>query len=207
MAATVDLPVEVRERKQIRQVLAVLGTAPKSPAGRSRSAGCSTRTRASMISRMLLTSRSSGPLALSVVDPVERDSHERVGALRRGSERNRDGVFRQRDLRVAGRYAHAVGAAEILAERLTERALEHHRHRPNGHAPLLVVLERPAEHESRLALRFDALHHPALDDASWRGAGRRPSTIPSGRSTAASPGTSRRAAGWHSVRSCRRTRT
>ncbi len=62
----------------------------------------------------------------------------------------------------------AVGAAELLAQRLAQPRLQDERHRPQRQPVRFVVLERSGEDDRHLALRRDALLDGLFDDARRR---------------------------------------
>src|SRR5258708_16837934 len=160
----VELPVRIRQRPDARGVLVVLilrDQLPDQVPVLLRVALEIAEQRFPLVADLLR----GGTVGLELLHLPVHPLDQIVEPLRIAAETDRDGEGGDRNPSVAGARGNAVGAAEVLADRLEQPGLEDFRHRAKGHAVLLCVLERPGEEDGGLALRLDAFLHALRDDA------------------------------------------
>src|SRR4029077_16924594 len=106
-------------------------------------------------------------VALELLDQLERGLDEALRSGRVAAEADRQAVLLGWTVREAWLHAHAVRATELFPERALQVSTQRRRHRADGHAMHLVVLERPGEHDADQALWLDASSYLLLDDSCW----------------------------------------
>ena len=112
----------------------------------------------------------SGENRVDLTDAISSKTRCTSVAVRAGShvQSIRTRYSRPGDLLRGRRGGDAVGAAELLPDRVEQPRLQHERHRPERQPVRIVVLERPGEDDRHLALRRDALLHRPFDDPGRR---------------------------------------
>ncbi len=106
--------------------------------------------------------------ALHERDLVEHALHERLDASRVARPRDAHAELRPGILLRQRFDLDAVGATELLPDRVEQPPLQHHGHGPQREQVRVVVGERPRKHDRHLTLRRDALLDGLLHDAGRR---------------------------------------